>query len=77
MLQFFGKTLKKLHEVERDERGFTLIELMVVISKTVPTPSRAGAKLSGSSKSPKTASTLRSLSDCAFGSSWTNARRLA
>jgi len=27
----FGKTLKKLHEVERDERGFTLIELMVVV----------------------------------------------
>ena len=31
MLHFFAKRLKKLHEVERDERGFTLIELMVVI----------------------------------------------
>jgi type IV pilus assembly protein PilA len=31
MLHFFAKRLKKLHEVERDERGFTLIELLVVI----------------------------------------------
>src|SRR5215207_1701604 len=31
MLQFFAKRLKELQEVERDERGFTLIELLVVI----------------------------------------------
>jgi type IV pilus assembly protein PilA len=31
MLQFIAKRLKELHEVERDERGFTLIELLVVI----------------------------------------------
>src|SRR5215211_4867509 len=31
MLQFLAKRLKELHEVERDERGFTLIELLVVI----------------------------------------------
>src|SRR5687767_892189 len=31
MLHFFAKKLKELHEVERDERGFTLIELLVVI----------------------------------------------
>jgi prepilin-type N-terminal cleavage/methylation domain-containing protein len=31
MLQFFARRLKKLHEIERDERGFTLIELIVVV----------------------------------------------
>src|SRR5215216_1216574 len=31
MLQYFAKRLKELQEVERDERGFTLIELLVVI----------------------------------------------
>ena len=31
MLRFFAKRLKELQEVERDERGFTLIELLVVI----------------------------------------------
>jgi type IV pilus assembly protein PilA len=31
MLHFIAKRLKELHEVERDERGFTLIELLVVI----------------------------------------------
>ena len=31
MLRFFAKRLKELQEVERDERGFTLIELLVVV----------------------------------------------
>src|SRR5215217_8210851 len=31
MLHFLAKRLKELHEIERDERGFTLIELLVVI----------------------------------------------
>src|SRR5918995_4408549 len=31
MLQFFAKRLKELHEIERDEQGFTLIELIVVV----------------------------------------------
>ena len=31
MLQFFAKRLKQLHEVKGDERGFTLIELIVVV----------------------------------------------
>ena len=31
MLEFFEKRLKALHEVKTDERGFTLIELIVVV----------------------------------------------
>jgi type IV pilus assembly protein PilA len=31
MLHFFAKRLKELREVERDERGFTLVELLVVM----------------------------------------------
>ncbi len=31
MLQFFARRLKQLHEIERDERGFTLIEVMVAM----------------------------------------------
>jgi type IV pilus assembly protein PilA len=31
MLLWFAKRLKELQEVERDERGFTLIELLIVI----------------------------------------------
>ena len=31
MLHFFAKRLNELHKVERDERGFTLIEMLVVV----------------------------------------------
>ena len=31
MLHFFAKRLAELHEKKRDERGFTLIEMLVVI----------------------------------------------
>ena len=31
MLEFFGRKLRQLHEIERDEQGFTLIELIVVV----------------------------------------------
>jgi type IV pilus assembly protein PilA len=31
MLHFFAKRLNELHEVDRDERGFILIELLVVV----------------------------------------------
>jgi Prokaryotic N-terminal methylation motif len=32
MLHFFARRLKELHEAKADERGFTLIELIVVIT---------------------------------------------
>ena len=32
MLHFFAKRLAELHEKQRDERGFTLIEILVVIT---------------------------------------------
>jgi hypothetical protein len=35
MLHSFAKRLKKLHEVEEDERGFTLIELLAVAKHSV------------------------------------------
>jgi hypothetical protein len=35
MLHLFAKRLKELHEKKRDERGFILIELLVVIKRSV------------------------------------------
>src|SRR5687768_4356940 len=31
MLHFFAKRLNELHKIKREERGFTLVELLVVI----------------------------------------------